>query len=251
MYELKSLSSINSQVKKRRNTEDFYYGMKKGIPIALGYIPVSFTFGLMAVNGGMPVWAAILISLSNFTSAGQFAGANLIMANSALFEIGLTTFVVNIRYMLMSLSLSQKIKQDMSLLKRCIMSFGITDETFAIASLEKGELSFSYMMGLISCPYIGWAFGTTLGAIVCSMLPKALQNSMGIALYAMFIALVIPPAKKSKAALFVAVTAVGVSCIFAWFPLFKEISGGWSIIACTIIAAGLGAALFPREEDEV
>ncbi len=251
MFRLKGVSLVTSEVKKRKDIEDFYYGIKKGVPIALGYIPVSFTFGLMVVNGGMPVWAAILISLSNFTSAGQFAGANLIIANSTFFEIGLTTFVVNIRYMLMSLSLSQKIKQDMSLLKRCVMSFGITDETFTIASLEKGELSFSYMIGLISCPYIGWALGTTLGAVVCSMLPETLQNSMGIALYAMFIALVIPPAKKSKAALFVAATAVGVSCVFAWLPLLKGVSGGWSIIACTIIAAGLGAALFPREEDEV
>ena len=118
---------------------------------------------------------------------------------------------------------------------------------FAIASLEKGELSFSYMMGLISCPYIGWAFGTTLGAIVCSMLPKALgENSMGIALYAMFIALVIPPAKKSKAALFVAVTAVGVSCIFAWFPLFKGISGVMEHYSLHYYSSRIRCCAFPE-----
>lgn len=234
----------------RKETSDFSRGIKQGIPIALGYIPVSFTFGIMAVNGGIPVWIAILISLTNLTSAGQFAGAGLIIANASLFEITLTTFVINIRYMLMSLSLSQKITQ-MPLFKKWIMAFGITDETFAVASLEKKDVSFAYMMGLISCPYWGWALGTVLGSVTTSILPKALQSSMGIALYAMFIALFVPASKKSKAALVVVIVAIFLSSVLKWAPYLNQISAGWSIIIATISAATVGAILFPRKEEEL
>lgn len=242
---------INYRFPKESKNEisDFSRGIKQGIPIALGYIPVSFTFGLMAVNGGIPVWIAILISLTNLTSAGQFAGAGLIIANASLFEITLTTFVINIRYMLMSLSLSQRITE-LPLFKKCIMAFGITDETFAVASLEKGEVSFAYMMGLIACPYWGWALGTVLGAVTTSVLPEKLQSSMGVALYAMFIALFVPASKKSKAALVVVLVAIFWSSVFKWAPYLNQVSSGWSIIIATIIAATAGAILFPRKEDQ-
>lgn len=236
---------------KKESISEFRKGISKGIPIAVGYIPVSFTFGMMAVNGGMPIWIAILISLTNLTSAGQFAGTALIMANASIFEITLTTFVINIRYMLMSLSLSQKITSQMPLLKRCTMAFGITDETFTVASLEKKEITFPYMMGLITCPYFGWALGTALGAVTTSMLPKSLQSALGIALYAMFLALIVPAAKKSKEALVVIIVAVFISSLFKWVPYINKISGGWSIIIATIIAATTGAVLFPREDDEL
>ncbi len=236
-------------IERKNENSDFNRGIKQGIPIALGYLPVSFTFGLMAVSGGIPVWIAILISMTNLTSAGQFAGAGLIIANTSLFEITLTTFVINIRYLLMSLSLSQKIIQ-IPLFKKCIMAFGITDETFAVASLEKGEVSSGYMMGLITCPYWGWALGTALGAVTTSVLPEKLQSSMGIALYAMFIALFVPASKKSKAALVVVIVAVFCSSVFKWAPYLNKISSGWSIIIATIVAATVGAILFPRKEDE-
>jgi predicted branched-subunit amino acid permease len=229
---------------------EFLRGMKKGIPIALGYIPVSFTFGMMAVNGGMPVWVAVLISITNLTSAGQFAGLGLIICNAPLVEIGLTTFIINIRYMLMSLSLSQKIRQDMSATKRLIIAFGITDEVFAVSSLEQNAITFSYMAGLISLPFLGWSFGTLLGAVTTSMLPKIVQNSMGIALYAMFIALIVPPMKKSKAVIIVVASAIGISCIFKWMPYIKELSSGWVIIIATIAASSVGALFFPVEVEE-
>lgn len=232
---------------RRTSYLEFNDGLKKGIPIALGYIPVSFTFGLMAVNGGIPVWLAIFISMSNLTSAGQFVGVDLIIANASLFEIGLTTFVINIRYMLMSLSLSQKINKNMPGYLRCIMAFGITDETFTVASLEDREITFAFMMGLIFTPYLGWALGTSLGSIFSSILPPSLQSCMGIALYAMFIALVVPVSKKSKAALFVTLTGVMISCIFTWAPLLNLISGGWRIIIATILASTFGAVFFPRD----
>lgn len=228
---------------------EYYDGIKKGMPITLGYIPVSFTFGLMAVNGGLPAWMAIFISMSNLTSAGQFAGTSLIINNGSLFEVALTTFVINIRYMLMSLSISQKISPDMKRPLRSIIAFGITDETFTIAAMEDKEITFPFMLGLETGPYLGWAIGTTLGAVSCSFLPEVLQSSMGIALYAMFIALVIPESKKSKAVLKVTLIGVMISCIFTWAPLFNKISGGWRIIIATVIASSVGAIFFPREDD--
>lgn len=229
---------------------DYYRGFKHGIPIALGYIPVSFTFGLMAVKGGIPIFTAILISMTNVTSAGQFAGLNLILQGASLVEIGFTSLIVNLRYMLMSLSISQKLSPRMSALKKYILAFGITDEVFAISSMEKGELSFSYMMGLITSPYIGWALGTALGALTSSLLPPVLQSSMGLALYGMFIALVIPAVKESKAALVVTAVAVSISSLFTWAPYVNRVSGGWVIIIATVVACSIGAIVFPREEDE-
>jgi|CZCB01.1.fsa_nt_gi 4-azaleucine resistance transporter AzlC len=232
----------------RSASMDFRYGLRKGIPIALGYVPVAFTFGLLAASGGISPWMATVISLTNLTSAGQFAGTNLIIAGAPLLEIAVTTFVINIRYLLMSLSLSQKLTSGTSLIKRAIMAFGITDETFAVASLEQGDISFSYMLGLVSSPYWGWAAGTFVGALICSVLPPAVQSSMGIALYAMFIALIVPSAKRSKPVLATTVIAVVVSCLFTWAPHLRDISAGWGITIAAITASAVGALVFPREE---
>lgn len=231
------------------NKKDFEYGFKRGFPIALGYIPVSFTFGLMAVSGGLHPLMAVLISLSNLTSAGQFAGTNLILESAGLIEITLTTFVINIRYMLMSLSLSQKIDPGISLVQRLIFGFGITDETFTIASTEKGKLSYLYMIGLITGPIIGWSLGTALGAFTCSTLPQSVSSAMGIALYAMFIAIIVPPSKKSKSIFMIVLLSVGINMALKYIPFFSFISNGFRVIAATVSGAGIGAALWPVEDE--
>lgn len=235
---------------KYNNTKikDYKNGLIKGLPIGLGYIPVSFTFGFMAVTGGLPVWLTVLISMSNLTSSGQFAGTNLIIAGASYFEITLTTFIINIRYMLMSLSLSQKLRSGTSLLHRLIFSFGITDETFAIASMEKSSITAYYMYGLVTFPYIGWAVGTLFGACATNILPAALKGAMGIALYAMFIALIIPPAKKSRPIAMIVAVSILCTCIMKYLPVLKCISSGFRIIISTFIGAGLGAILFTDEE---
>ncbi|WP_010245134.1 AzlC family ABC transporter permease [Acetivibrio cellulolyticus] len=230
---------------------DFIYGFKKGFPIALGYIPVSFTFGLMAVSGGITPLMAVFISLTNLTSAGQFAGTNLIIDSAGLIEITLTTFVINIRYMLMSLSLSQKIDPEISLIQRLIFGFGITDETFTMASMEKGRLSYAYMLGLISGPIIGWSLGTTFGAFTCSALPESVSSAMGIALYAMFIAIIIPPAKKSKSVLMIVLISIIINIVLKYIPFFNFISSGFRVITATVFGAGIGAAIWPSEEEGV
>lgn len=235
--------------------KDFRLGLKRGLPIALGYIPVSFTFGLMAVNGGLSPWLAIFISMTNLTSAGQFAGTNLIIGGTGLLEITLTIFVINIRYMLMSLSLSQKISAKIPLLQRLIFAFGITDETFTVASMEEGlpnhSLSFEYLIGLVSTPFLGWTMGTALGAFICSALPLSLSSAMGIALYGMFIAIIVPPAKKSRPVLSIVIIAVAIMCILKYIPLFHFISSGFRIIIAAVVGAALGAILFPIENQKM
>ena len=227
---------------------EFIYGLKRGLPICLGYIPVSFTFGLMAVEGGLPPWFAIFISVSNLTSAGQFAGLGIILQDGSLLELGITTLIINLRYMLMSLSLSQKIDSSMSFVKRALISYGITDEVFAIASVEPKTLGFSYMAGLIIPPIVGWTLGTTLGAFISSILPHSIQNAMGITLYAMFVAIIVPVAKKSKQVVIVVLIGIVINSIFTWGSLFDYLSGGWKLIIATVIAASIGATLFPRKE---
>lgn len=225
-------------------------GIKDGLPIGLGYVPVSFTFGFIAVSGGLPVWAACLISLTNLTSAGQFAGTNLILAGAGYMEIAMTTFVINLRYMLMSLSLSQRIEEKMGVIKRMICGFGVTDETFVVASLKPGTLRAPYLFGLILLPIAGWNLGTLMGACISSVLPVALQNAMGIALYGMFIALIVPAARDSVHVLMIVVIAVAVNCLLKYLPMFSFVSSGFRIIISTVLGAGIGAFLFPKEETD-
>jgi Predicted branched-chain amino acid permease (azaleucine resistance) len=230
--------------------KDFLHGLNRGFPIALGYFPVAFTFGLMAVSGGLPVWLAIFISMSNLTSAGQFAGTTLMIQGAGLLEITLTTFVINIRYLLMSLSLTQRLTKNMSLPKRLLIAFGVTDETFTVASMEEGRLSFPFLLGLITGPFIGWSAGTAFGALICSALPDALSSAMGIALYGMFIAIIIPSAKKSLPVTLIILVSVASVCILRYLPFFAAVSSGFRIIIATFLGAGIGAYLFPIMEED-
>lgn len=229
---------------------DYKRGLKKGIPIGIGYFPVSFTFGIMAASNGIPIWLAIFISLSNLTSAGQFAGTNLIISGAGNIEIALTTFVINIRYMLMSLALSQKLEKGIGIGKRLIFGYGITDEVFAIASTETKKISAEFMYGLITLPVIGWTLGTAFGACTSSILPNSLANAMEIALYAMFIAIIIPPAKKSKPIIFVIILSILITCILKYISIFKFISDGFKIIIATILSSGITAFIYPVNEEE-
>lgn len=232
------------------STAEFKQGLAAGMPIGIGYVPVAFTFGFMAVSGGLPVWAAVLISFTNLTSAGQFAGTNLIVAGAGYVEVALTTFVINLRYILMSLALSQKIDAAASLKERLIWSFGITDETFVVASVGNKTLTSSYMFGLIALPILGWNAGTLLGGCISQVLPEALQNAMGIGLYAMFVALIVPAARDSARVLLIILIAVAVNCLLMYIPAFSFISSGFRVILATIAASAVGAFLYPEESGE-
>lgn len=229
----------------------FRRGLRDGIPICLGYLSVSFTFGMMATNGGLPVWLSVLISMTNLTSAGQFAGTAIIIAAGSLIELAVTTFIINIRYMLMSLSLSQKIDPQMSLGARFAMAFGITDEIFAVSMQQTGRVNTRYFTGLVLTPYCGWALGTFLGAGAAGLLPEAIRGALGIAIYGMFLAIIIPPARKSKAILFTIAFAAALSCIFHYVPFINQLSAGWVIIICAVVSSILSAIIFPVKEEEV
>lgn len=226
----------------------FIKGMHHGIPIMLGYLSVSFGFGILAVKSGLTVLAASLISLTNLTSAGQAAGIAVIAAGGPLVEMALTQLVINIRYALMSLSLSQKLDESFTLPKRLIASYGITDEIFAVASAQTDKLTPWYMYGLISVSTFGWVTGTLLGAAAGEILPPAVTDAMGIVLYGMFLAIIIPPARKERSILVVVVLAAAASLVFKFLLTF--VSDGFAIILSAIAAAAIGALLFPLREEE-
>ncbi len=231
--------------------EDFVRGCKKGIPIALGYFPVSFSFGVLVVSSGLPVGLATLISLTNLTSSGQFAGVSLMLAQASYLEMAMTLLLINARYFLMSLSLSQKIDKTMSTLQRMIVSFGITDETFSVASLAKDTLTFRYMLGFIFVPILGWTSGTLAGEVFMNFLPVAVQNAMGIALYGMFLAIIVPASSSSKPILEVVIVSGIFSMIFYYIPLFHILSSGMQLIVSTLIGAVYGTIRYPRNEEQV
>lgn len=228
----------------------FKKGLIDGIPICLGYLSVSFTFGMACINGGMPLWTAVLISMTCLTSAGQFAGLSIMLASGGLIEMALTQLVINLRYSLMSLSLSQKLGTSIKLLDRFAIAFFNTDEIFAVASGNKGNVGKKYMYGLAVTPYFGWAVGTFLGGAVSSLLPESISSALGIAIYGMFLAIIIPPAKKKLSVLIVVLISVVLSSIFYYVPFLSFISSGFSIIICAVAAAAIGAILFPVEESE-
>lgn len=229
--------------------QDFQYGLRDGVPIALGYFSVSFSFGIMALKGGLSVLQAAITSLTNMTSAGQFAGLQIIIAGGTLLEMAATQLIINLRYALMSLSLSQKLSGNVTLWQRFIIAFANTDEIFAVAMSHNRELTFSYMVGLQILPIIGWTSGTACGAVAGSMLPVAINSALSVALYGMFLAVVIPAAKKTRPVLLMVLLAAAISCILYYVPLFQGISAGMSIIICTVAASVVGAIVFPVKEE--
>ncbi len=228
----------------------FLKGVTDGIPICLGYLSVSFTFGMMAAEGGLPAWVAVLISMTNMTSAGQFAGMALILNGGSYIELVVTTLVINLRYMLMSLSLSQKLDPLMSLLERCAISFGNTDEIFAVAMQQEGKVNGAYFSGLMSMPYLGWSAGTWIGATATGLLPLSLRTALGIAIYGMFLAIIVPPARKLKPVFYTIVISVVLSCVFRWAPFLNQLSSGWVIIICAAVASSLMALRYPVDVEQ-
>ena len=229
--------------------ETFIRGVRRGLPVGVGYFSVSFGFGAMAVSQGIKVLDAALISITNLTSAGQFAGLTLIVAAASLWEMVLTQLVINSRYGLMSLALSQRLGKDVTILGRMAMAFVNTDEIFALAMTEKEPVSTTFMLGLGSLPVLGWTSGTLLGALAGSVLPQNIRTALGVMLYGMFIAIVVPPAKQEKPVLITVVLAMALSCLLAWAPALKAVSPGVAIVVCTVAAAAFCAWRFPIKEE--
>ena len=232
------------------NKEEYTLGIRRGLPVGLGYFSVSFGFGAMAVSKGLSVAQATLISASNLTSAGQFAGLTTIVENSGLWMMILTQLIINSRYALMSLALSQKMGQQIGLLPRLLIAFFNTDEVFALAMAREHTLTVPFLYGLGLLPMAGWVSGTLFGALAGSILPLSIRTALGVMLYGMFIAIVIPPAKKERPVALAALLALILSSLFAWVPALQKAPKGTPIVICTVAAAALCAWLFPVEEEK-
>ena len=233
------------------NFREYRTGIRTGLPVGMGYFSVSFGFGAMAAAQGVRTLDAVLISVTNLTSAGQFAGLTLIVACATLWEMVLTQLVINSRYALMSLALSQKMGQKIGFLPRLVIAFFNTDEIFALAMAREEALTVPFMLGLGTLPILGWTGGTLFGALAGSVLPVHIRAALGVMLYGMFIAIVVPPARKEKPVLAVVILALVLSCLFTWLPVLKAVSSGISIVICTVAAAALCAVLFPVTDEEV
>lgn len=232
---------------------NFKQGIRDGIPIGLGYAAVSFAFGILAVDKDLTVSEAVLISLTNLTSAGQFAGLTIIAELGTLVEMALSQFIINLRYMLMAISLSQKVDDDFKGIWRWILGFAITDEIFAVAIQNPGKIKRNYFMGFTIIPIIGWTLGTLGGALLGNILPAIITNALGVALYGMFIAVVVPKARDDSHVFVAVCIAVAISVALKYIPVFANLSGGFAIIICTVVASLIAAVLFPVEvsEDEI
>lgn len=232
------------------NFKLFKNGFKNGIPIFLGYVAVSFTFGIAAKSNGLTTWQAILISATNVTSAGQFAALSVIATASSYIEMALTQLVINLRYCLMSSSLSQRFDPKINSLHRYFIAYGVTDEIFGVSSAYKYEnVPPAYCYGIIAAAVPGWILGTALGAISGDILPPNVLSALGVALYGMFIAIIVPPTKKDKVLLGIVVISMLSSFVFAVTPMLKEISSGFRVIILTLIIAGAAAYFFPIKEE--
>ena len=229
---------------------EFGKGIRHGIPIALGYLSVSFAFGMKAVGDGLTWLQAVLISATNLTSAGQMAGLPLMTGGASLTEMALTQLTINLRYGLMSLSLGRKLDGSMGTLQRLIFSFANTDEIFAVASSQPGKVGKRYLYGLMLTPFLGWTLGTLLGGVAGTLLPDFVRSALGIAIYGMFLAIILPPARERKPVRFVVICAVALSMCFRWMPGLNRISGGFAIILCAVISAAAGAARYPETEED-
>ncbi len=224
-------------------------GMKDGIPIALGYFAVSFTLGIAARNAGLTPFQGMLASLLNNASAGEYAGFTLIAAQATYLEMALVTLITNARYMLMSCALSQKISPKTSLIHRLVVGFDVTDEIFGISIAQPGALDPYYNYGAMIVAMPGWAIGTFLGIGVGEILPLRAVSALSVALYGMFLAVIIPPARRNHVVTALVLISFVASFVAAGLPILRDLSEGMRLIILTIVIAGVAAAIFPVKED--
>lgn len=227
------------------NKTCFQHGMRDGCPIALGYFAVSFTLGIAARNAGLTAIQAFMASVLNNASAGEYAGFSLIAAGSTYLETAIMTLIVNARYLLMSCSLSQKLKPDTPLRHRMLIAYDVTDEIFGISVAQPGYLNPWYVYGAIAVAIPGWAFGTYLGVVMGNVLPTRMVSALSVGLYGMFLAIIIPPARKNRVIAGLVTAGFMASFLANRLPLFAGLSTGIKTITLTVALALLAAVLFP------
>ncbi len=228
----------------------FRRGLKDGLPIALGYLAVSFSLGIAAKNAGMTAWQTTLMSLTNNTSAGEFAALSVIGAGAPYLEMAVTQLIINLRYLLMSAALSQKLDPGLPLIHRLLVGFEVTDEVFGVSIAVDGRLNPYYTYGMMCMAIPGWALGSCLGVVMGNALPARIVSALSLALYAMFLAIIVPPARKSRVLAGVILVAMAASLACSLLPVLRGISSGMRIIILTVVIAGVAAYFFPIKEDE-
>ena len=234
----------------RMNTrENYLAGLKKAIPVALAYLAVSFTFGLAARRNTFPLWFASLISATNLTSAGQFTGIELLRLGAGYLELSLAVFIINLRYALMSFSLSQQVKIRITPGTRFAMSLFLTDEVFALANEKGSAITPAYYFGLSTLPYLGWQLGTLAGYLSGGLFPKSVIAAAGIAIYCMYIAIFLPPMKKHKGIALAVLAGAAISCGLYYIPYLNKIPMGFRVIIAAIAATAAAAAIFPHKDE--
>ncbi len=223
--------------------------MRDGVPIFLGYFSVSIAFGIQAAKNGLTPAAAMIMSLTNLTSAGQFAALDVIRAAGSLTEMALTTLLINLRYLLMSSALSQRLRPETSLGARCLMAYGVTDEIFGVSILRPWPLEWTYTVGVTLLAVPGWVGGTAVGAFAGALLPDAIRRALGVALYAMFMGVVLPPTVKDRR--LALLVPLSMLCSWAFTVLLPYVTSGFRIILLAVALSCAFALLFPvREEEE-
>lgn len=238
------MSTTTTLVKKQSS---FQQGFQGGISIAIGYLPVALTFGLLSKSTGLSLSETVLMSLIVFAGASQYISLSLLAVGTGIIEIIMTTFIVNIRHFLMSASLSEKVEDD-PLWKKALYSFGLTDETFTVASTKDGTVNAGYLFGLMLISYASWVINSGIGYVIGASLPPTVQESMGIALYAMFIGLLIPSLKKHRKVMFLAVVAAILNSICYASHI---LSTGWSIVLSTLVSAVIVELFYMKHTSEV
>lgn len=227
----------------------YVQGIRDGIPIFLGYLAVAFTLGIAAKNAGLTAFQATLMSVTNLTSAGEFAALGLITSGATYMEMAITQLVINLRYCLMSCALTQKLDSKLPLFHRFLVAYGVTDEIFGVSISVEGKLNPFYTYGLTSIATVGWTLGTYLGVVSGNVLPARILSALSVALYGMFIAVIIPPAKENKILAGLIAVAMATSSLFTYLPIVREISPGFRIIILTVVIAGIAAFLFPIKDE--
>lgn len=232
------------------NKKQFGSGAKAGIPIALGYFAVAFSLGIKASAAGMSWYVGFISSILNHASAGEYAVIQTVSDNAGYLSMAIVTLVANCRYLLMSTALSQRISPNEKLGHKLLMGFGITDEIFAVGISQNGDINHNFVYGAMVTAIPAWATGTALGIIAGNILPKAVVTALSVAIYGMFLAIIIPPAKKNRAILILIILSFVLSFGLSELKRFVNLSDNTIIIALTILVSAIGAILFPVKDDE-
>ena len=241
--------NITNTLQPQSNTTAFKDGMKDGIPIGLGYLAVSFSLGIMAKKAGLTPFQGFLASFLCNASAGEYAGFSIIAASATYIEMALAIFIANARYLLMSCALVQRFSPKTSIFHRLIMAFDITDEVFAISIARPGFLNPYYTYGAMTTTMPLWAMGTALGVLAGNMLPLRLVSAFSVALYGMFLAVIIPPARKDKIIAGIIVVCFTLSFLSCYIPFVKDMSDGTKTIVLTVLISTIAAIIFPHKEE--